>query len=293
MTRRTVLTTMAALAAGTRRHCLTAQSGPVFKTGVHLVELYVTVVDEHGRYIDGLDQTKFEIRDEGSPQPIVSFGGISDPLSCAVLLDTTGSMQQVLPQVRSSILEFIDALGESDAIAICTFDTRLTIRQDFTTDKVAARRAVMRTRAAGSTALFDALAQTAHEIAPRAGKKAIVVFSDGEDNASALNASAAGKSLRKIGVPVYTIAEGEARASKKLTEILRDIARTTGGTASVVNKPSDIDAIFENISQDLRHSYLLVYKAPAVTESRWRTIEVALRESRKYRIRAKEGYFPD
>jgi hypothetical protein len=92
---------------------------------------------------------------------------------------------------------------------------------------------------------------------------------------------------------VYTIAEGEARASKKLTEILRDIARTTGGTASMVNKPSDIDAIFENISQDLRHSYLLVYKAPAVTESRWRTIEVALRESRKYRIRAKEGYFPD
>jgi Ca-activated chloride channel homolog len=291
MTRRTALTILAGAIAGTRR--LQAQSGPVFKADVRMVEVYATVFDEHGRYVDGLDQNMFEIRDDGNMQPIVGFGGTSDPLSCAILLDTTGSMGKVLPQVRSCILDFIDDMGPRESIAICTFDTRMAVRQDFTTDKLAARRAVMRTRAAGETALFDALAQTAHEIAPRKGKKVIVLFTDGEDNASALNAATAENSVRKIGVPVYAIAEGEARDSRQLIETLRDIARKTGGTASVVRKPSDINAVFEDISRDLQHTYLLTYKAPPVAESRWRTIQVALRESGKYKIRAKEGYFPD
>jgi Ca-activated chloride channel family protein len=292
MTRRTACAALAALAGVTPRR-LPAQSGPLFKAEVRLVEVYATVCDDRGRYIDGLDQTKFEVRDEGSSQPIVGFGGTSDPLSCAVLLDTTGSMEKVLPQVRASILDFIDELSAQDSIAICTFDTRMTVRQDFTTDKLAARKAIMRTRAGGSTALFDALAQTAHEIVPRSGKKVIVLFTDGEDNASALNASSAMKSVRKIGVPVYTIAEGEARESKSLIETLRDIAHKTGGTAAVVKKPADIATVFENICHDLQHTYLLAYKAPPVSEAHWRTIEVALREGGKYKIRAKEGYYPD
>lgn len=292
MTRRDILVGSAGLAAGVSRR-LGAQGAPTFKVDVRLVEVYATVCDEHGRYIDGLEQNKFQILDEGSPQPIVGFGATSDPLSCAVLLDTTGSMEKVLPQVRSSILDFIEELNPSDSIAICTFDTHLVVRQDFTTDKLAARRAVMRTRAGGATALFDALAQTAHEIAPRSGKKVIVLFTDGEDNASALNASAAQNSLRKIGVPVYTIAEGEARESKSLLEMLREIAHKTGGTASIIKRASDIGAVFASISQDLQHTYLLSYKSPATTGSHWRAIEVALRESGKFKIRAKEGYFPD
>jgi len=292
MTRRTALATLAATVATAPRRLL-AQSGPSFSVDVRVVEVYATVFDEHGRYIDGLVQETFEIRDEGRPQPIVAFGGTSDPLACAILLATTGSMEKVLPQVRSSILDFIDEIGPRESIAIYTFDTGLRLKQDFTADKLAARRAVMRTRAGGETALFDALAQTAHEIAPRKGKKAIVVFTDGQDNASALNASAAENSLRKIGVPVYTIAEGEARESKSLIDTLRDIAHKTGGTASVVKKPSDVSAVFEEISHDLQHTYLLAYKAPPVVESRWRTIQVALRETGKYKIRAKQGYFPD
>ncbi len=292
MTRRALLATVAAAFAGGPRRLL-AQSDSSFSVDVRLVEVYATVFDEHGRYLDGLGQEAFEIRDDGSPQPIVAFGGTSDPLACAILLDTTGSMDAVLPLVRSSILDFIDASGPRESIAIYTFDTGLRLRQEFTTDKVAARRAVMRTRAGGDTALFDALAQTAHEIAPRKGKKAIVLFTDGQDNASALSASAAGNSVRKIGVPVYTIAEGEARESKSLIETLRDIAHKTGGTASVVRKPSDVATVFDEISHDLQHTYLLTYKAPPAAEPRWRTIEVGLREKGKYRVRAKEGYFPD
>jgi len=293
MTRRTVLASLlAAAVSGTPRRLL-AQSSPSFSVDVRMVEVYATVFDEHGRYVDGLDRDAFEIRDDGKPQSILDFGGTSDPLACALLLDTTGSMEKVLPQVRSSILEFIDKLGPLESIAIYTFDTGLRLRQEFTTDKLAARRAVMRTRAGGETALFDALAQTAHEIAKRKGKKVIVLFTDGQDNASALSAAAAENSARKIGVPVYTIAEGEALESKSLIGTLRDIARKTGGTASVVRKPEDVSAVFDEISSDLQHTYLISYKAPPVSEPRWRTIQVALRQPGKYKIRAKQGYFPD
>ncbi|HXN46583.1 MAG TPA: VWA domain-containing protein [Bryobacteraceae bacterium] len=292
MTRRTVLAGLAAAVSGTPRRLL-AQSDPSFSVDVRMVEVYATVFDDHGRYVDGLGRDGFEIRDEGQPQPIVDFGGTSDPLACAMLLDTTGSMEKVLPQVRSSILDFIDKLGPLESIAIYTFDTGLRLRQEFTTDKLAARRAVMRTRAGGETALFDALAQTAHEIAKRKGKKVIVLFTDGGDNASALDAVSAENTVRKFGVPVYTIAEGEALESNSLIGTLRDIARKTGGTASVVRKPADVSAVFDEIAKALQHTYLLSYKAPAVSEHGWRNIQVALRQTGKYKIRAKQGYFPD
>jgi len=292
MTRRTVLAGVAAAICGTPRR-LPAQGDPSFSVDVRMVEVYATVFDEHGRYVDGLERDGFEIRDEGQPQTIVDFGGTSDPLACAMLLDTTGSMEKVLPQVRSSILEFIDKLGPKESIAVYTFDTGLRLRQEFTTDKLAARRAVMRTRAGGETALFDALAQTAHEIAKRKGKKVIVLFTDGGDNASALDAVAAENSVRKFGVPVYTIAEGEALESQSLIGTLRDIARKTGGTASVVRKPADVSAVFDEIAKALQHTYLLSYKAPPVSEHGWRTIQVALRQAGKFKIRAKQGYFPD
>jgi len=292
MKRRTVLASLAAAISGIPRRLL-AQGSPSFSVDVRMVEVYATILDEHGHFVDGLGRDGFEVRDEGQPQTIVDFGGTSDPLACAILLDTTGSMESVLPQVRSSILEFIDKLGPQESIAIYTFDTGLRLRQEFTTDKLAARRAVMRTRAGGETALFDALAQTAHEIAKRKGKKVIVLFTDGEDNASALNAAAAENSARKIGVPVYTIAEGEARQSKSLIDTLRDIARKTGGTSFEVRKPADVSAVFDEIANALTHTYLISYKAPPMTEHRWRTIQVALQKTGKFKIRAKQGYFPD
>jgi len=292
MTRRTAIATLAATAAAAPRRLL-AQSGPSFSVDVRVVEVYATVFDEHGRYIDGLVQETFEIRDEGRPQPIVAFGGTSDPLACAILLDTTGSMEKVLPQVRSSILDFIDEIGPRESIAIYTFDTGLRLKQDFTADKLAARRAVMRTRAGGETALFDALAQTAHEIAPRKGKKAIVVFTDGQDNASALNASAAENSLRKIGVPVYTIALGGALADRELVKQLASVAKSTGGASFAIQTPSEIRAVFESVAQDLMHGYLLAFQPPPGDDHGWRALEVLLRSPSGRKVRAREGYYPD
>jgi Ca-activated chloride channel homolog len=274
--------------------CLAFGQGEVvFRAESRLVELYVTVRDHNGRYVDGLPRDRFQIMDNGEPQSISVFESESTPLSCAVLLDTTGSMAGVLPAVKTSVMHMIDELAADDSVAIYTFSVGLKRLQDFTADKAAAKQAVLRGRASGQTALFDAISELAHEIEPRKGKKAIIVFTDGDDNASTLNARAAVQRAKKAGVPVYAIAEGDALKSKALLTEIREIAETTGAKFHEVHKTSNIGEIFQDISGDLGHTYLLAYKPPTSTDQKWRTIELAVSGVKGLKVRAKEGYFPE
>lgn len=270
------------------------QAVNVIRVQVRLVEVYASVYDHSGQHVQGLSRDSFQVFEDGKLQQITNFEADSGKLSCAILLDTTGSMSEALPRVKNSIMKLIDVLGNEDAVAIYTFDQRLLVRQDFTTDKAAAKRAVLRTRAEGQTALFDALSEVAQEISKRPGKKALVVFSDGDDNASALNANAAVTRAKKAGIPLYAIAEGEATRSKELRKLLEDLSKRTGGTSYEVKKPADIDQVFQKIALDLQHLYMLAYRPQAGAEAgKWRKIEVSLRGQKDYRIRSKEGYFPE
>src|SRR5262245_46837465 len=90
------------------------QAPPVFKVRVNVVEVYATILDKKGNYVKGLSKEHFEITDNGSPQSITVFEETSSSLSSAILLDTTGSMETVLPVVKNAILKFIDALRPND-----------------------------------------------------------------------------------------------------------------------------------------------------------------------------------
>jgi len=149
------------------------------------------------------------------------------------------------------------------------------------------------TRASGSTALFDAIAELAYEIAPRSGKKAIVVFTDGADNSSLLNAQSAVKRAKKAGVPVYTIAEGEAVQTKPLLDELKDVAERTGAQSYLAHKTHDIGNIFAEISDDLQHTYMLAFKPQPSGEPKWRAIQVTVSGVKDPKIRAKEGYIAE
>ena len=265
----------------------------VFRVNARLVEVYATVRDHDGRYLDFLPKERFEIRDNGEPQPVAAFESNAERLSCAVLLDTTGSMTEMLPVVKNSVVRMIDALRDEDSIAVYSFTTALNRLQDFTADKAAAKQAVLRTRAGGATALFDAISQLAHEIESQSGKKAIVVFTDGDDNASLLNARAAVQRAKKSGVPVYAIAEGEALSKKELLNELKDIAETTGAQSYEARKSSDIARIFQEITADLQHTYMLAYHPPPASGQRWRTIELIVTGLKGAKIRAKQGYVPE
>jgi VWFA-related protein len=264
-----------------------------FRTDSRLVEVYATVRDQDGRYLDGLPRDRFALRDNGEIQPLVAFESNSVPLSCAILLDTTGSMLAALPIVKNSLIRMLDELRAEDSVAVYAFSTGLNRLQDFTEDKTAAKQAVLRTRAGGATALFDAVSELARDVAARAGKKAILVFTDGEDNASVLNARSAVQRAKDAGVPVYAIAEGDALNSKMLLSELKDIAEATGAQLHEAHKTSEITAIFQDIAKDLQHTYMLAYRPPASSDRVWRTLELTVAGVKGAKIRAKKGYFSE
>jgi len=264
-----------------------------FKVTGRLVEVYATVTDSRGRYMDHLTGKDFTILDQQSPQTITAFEPQSNEVSCVLLLDTTGSMQFALPALKNAALRLIAELRPEDSVAVYNFSDKVTELQPFTTDKAAAKRAVLRTEAFGDTALYDALARVGQDMTGRAGKKVIVLFTDGKDNASTLNPDAAIQRAKANGVPIYTIAQGEAIGHRDLLDQLAGISKATGGEAFAIEKPSEIGRVFDKVSEDLTHGYLLSFQPPTAEKPEWRPIQVVVSGSRGLKVRAREGYYPE
>jgi len=263
-----------------------------FRADVGLVEVYAAVFDSKGHYVTGLTREQFEVRDNGRPQPLVLFETTDAGLSLAILLDTTGSMQGALPIVKNATLRLIDQLRPNDFVAIYGFSTTLRVLQGFTSDKDAAKAAVLNVRSGGRTALFDAVSRVLSDLTLRKGKKAVVALTDGQDNASYLEPDAASTRARKVGVPLYTIAAGMALENRQLVGILHNLSLRTGGIAFRAKNAGRMDEIFSRISEDLQHYYLLAYVAPPAANDAWRSIQVSVKGIKNARIRAKQGYFP-
>jgi Ca-activated chloride channel family protein len=222
---------------------------------------------------------------------IVAFEPELSEVSCVLLLDTTGSMLAALPALKNAALKLIGNLRPADAVAVYSFNESLTELQPFTTDKNAAKRAVLRTHANGSTALYDALTRVNRDLSGRPGKKAIVVFTDGDDNVSTLTAETAIQRAKSSGVPIYTVAQGEALTQPAFLKLLAGISKATGGVSFAIRDSREIRAVFERVSQDLTHGYLLAFQPPPANDHAWHSIEVVVR-SKNVKVRAREGYYP-
>jgi VWFA-related protein len=264
-----------------------------FKVSGRLVEVSATITDSRGRYVDNLTRDDFTIIDERNPQNITAFEPQSNEVSCVLLLDTTGSMQFALPALKNAALRLIGELRPEDSVAVYNFSAEVTELQPFTTDKAAAKRAVLRTQAYGDTALYDALARVGQDLVGHAGKKVIVLFTDGKDNASTLNPDSAIQRAKANGVPIYTIAQGEAIGHKDLLDQLAGISKATGGEAFAIEKPSEIGRVFDKVSEDLTHGYLLSFQPPPDENPAWRPIQVTIGGPRGLKVRAREGYYPE
>ena len=279
----------------------------VFRATGRLVEAYATVTDSRGRYIDDLTVEQFTLLDGQQPQRLEAFESHSNPVSVVLLLDTTGSMAAALPAVKNAALKLIGDLRPIDSVAVYSFNKQVTEIQPFTSDLDQAKRAVLGTQASGETALYDALARVSRDLSGRTGKKVIVVFTDGDDNSSTLTMDTAILRVKAAGVPVYTIAQGEALEGACHTRAqctnpspppayvkqLADLAKVTGGESFAVREASEIGAVFEKISEDLAHGYLLVFQPPSAEDHAWHPITVQVRGVRSDKVRAREGYYPE
>jgi len=271
------------------------QDEPTFKSESRLVEVYATVFDHGNRAVQGLTKEQFEIRDDGAARTIRHFETSEKALSCALLLDTTASMTAALPALRNSARLFIDALRPGDAVGIYSFNESVEELSEVTSDRVAARRALMRLRAGGRTALFDAITHVALQIEKRPGKKVIVVLTDGGDNASILNRQSAALRARKAGVPIFAVAEGDALADATASNMLRDLSDSTGGHMYKAKQSKDMEAIFADIARDLENGYLLAFEPPSDGKLlKWHELEIVVKDAPKlFKVRARTGYSTD
>ncbi|HVO97873.1 MAG TPA: VWA domain-containing protein [Bryobacteraceae bacterium] len=269
-----------------------APSDVVFRATARLVQVFATVTDNRGRYVDDITRDGFTLMDNGTPLRIAAFENETSGISCTLLLDTTESMRASLPALKKASLKFIEALRPIDSVAVYALKNGITELQPFTTDKSAAARAVLQTEPGGMTALYDGLVRTVRDIAVRAGKKAIVVFTDGDDNISTLTGETAILRAKTAGVPIYTIAKGKELRDETLRQ-LSAISRDTGGMSFVINGSSEIPNVFERVYQDVMHGYLLAFQPPGAEGHTWHTIDVLLKSPKGLKVRARDGYYPE
>lgn len=277
-----------------------AQGRATFETSVEFVRLSVTAT-RGAHFVTELDAADLQVLEDGVAQKLEVFNRRSAPLSLVLLLDTSGSMKEPLQRLQEAASHFVAALGPEDSVQVAQLTSRLTVLQDFTADKARLAAAVLQTRPAGTTALYNALYASIRTLRDhKAGdddtrRQAIVVLSDGVDNASLVNDDQVLDLARRNEVALYAIGldpslEQKAEATPSL-ELLRSLAFETGGRL-ILPKRGLREACAE-IAEELRHQYTLGYAStnPA-RNGQWRRIEIRTRRGQgDLELRHRLGYY--
>jgi Ca-activated chloride channel family protein len=274
------------------------------QVAVHVVLVPASVEDKKGRIVTGLTAKDFTLRDESVLQQIKYFSVESDePVSIAFLLDVSGSMRQSgkLDAAKEAVRHFVDELRSQDRFAlICFADEQVAWVTPFTSDRQRFLERLMVQEGYGQTALNDAVAATPKLVdEATSGRKAIVLITDGVDNASRLTVQEAIQTARKVEVPIFTIGFTTIPwdSEKKLKDlgfnmgVLRMFADETGGDVFVVRGPDEMKESVVRISTQLRHQYLIGY-SPGLErwDGRFRNIQLLARNGR-YVVRTRKGYY--
>ena len=279
-----------------------AQQDPVatFRTGVELVRISAVVRDDEGRFVRDLSAADFEVLDEGSPRRIADFRHDSADVSIAMLFDVSGSMESLLPVAREAATHLLSWLDEArDEAAIYTFDTRLDEVAPFTRGVKRLPEQLSSLTPFGATSLYDAIARTAERLDTYEGRRrAVVVFTDGHDNASRLTPSEVSGIASAIDVPVYVVAvvariddpeNGyESPYRSTMGGQLSNLASWTGGHAFVAASAARRSTAARQIVDELRHQYLIAFESS--DQAGWHRLVVRSR-GKGLVVRARSGYF--
>jgi Ca-activated chloride channel family protein len=274
---------------------------PSIRTHMDLVLVPVTVTDQRGAAVTGLDRRHFTLLQDNVPQNILAFSQQDIPCSVGLIADTSGSMYHQLGALRSTVRAFLKTAEPRDGASLMSVSDRPEIHSDFTSDPIAPSSSIQSLRPSGSTALVDTLylalgrMRSAHN--PR---RALVVVSNGMDNHSRYSKSELMRVAVEADVQIYTIAIGVPPGYKKSVQVqeehnglilLEDLAERTGGLHFVVESPSHVGPVAAKIGQALRTQYVIGYR-PGESEGsgKWHKIRVKL-DVPKTNVYARNGYY--
>ncbi len=276
------------------------QAVATFKSGVDVVRVAAVVRDHKGRFVRDLSAWDFEILDAGRPRTITDFRHDTGGVSVALLFDVSGSMEGHLSSAREAASHLLSWLDVRDEAAVYTFDTRLDEVTSFTTGLRSLPAAMTAVVPFGATSLHDAIAQTAERVGVREGRRrAVVVFTDGQDNWSRLQPPQVSAIASKIDVPVYVFGvvpsiDNPASESATMTAErsalagpLADLAAWTGGHTFVASTPGQRSIAARQIVDELRHQYLIAFESSG--QPGWHSLVVRAR-NKDLTVRARSGY---
>jgi Ca-activated chloride channel homolog len=271
------------------------------KVNVKLVNVFVTVTDEHGAPISNLQKTNFALMEDGKPQTISVFDKESAlPLSIVLDIDTSLSTRKDLPLEMTSARRFAHAiLRPVDALSLYGFNEIVSEVVPFTSDARVIDRGIDHIRLGAATALYDALYLGSHALIPRVGRKVMVVITDGGDTVSKVNYKEAVRAAQEAEAIVYSIIvvpiEASAGRDTGGEHALIQISEDTGGKYFYATSLSELDQAFQKISDELRTQYLLAYyPSERLADSDFRRIQVSvdgLPTGSDFKVRHRTGYY--
>jgi VWFA-related protein len=261
---------------------------------VELVELPAVVLDPNGTPVTGLGQDAFRVFEDDTEVVVEGFGTTADlPLSLAIAVDTSGSMQEIFPEVRSIVAGFAGhLLRPGDEVLLSTFSWDTTIELDWTTSVEQIAGTLDAIRPEGGTSLHDAAIRSLEQFRGRRGRQALVLLTDGEDTTSRTGWRTAERYARTMRIPIFTIGLGVGRLDLSSRRVLKDLADETGGASFFPSGIDELAAVYARIDELLRSQYLLWYSSPSdkpAEELREIRVELVGVEGT---VRTIRGYYP-
>ena len=272
------------------------------RVDVNLVNVYVTVTDEHGAPIGGLAKENFVLKEDGAEQKISVFDKESAlPISIALAIDTSLSTRHDLPLEQASAKKFAHTiLRPIDALSVYSFSEIVhESTPGYTSDLKRIDQGIDHVRLGASTAVYDAVYVASRALDKRKGRKVLVLITDGENTSSTVDYPEALRAAQQAEALIYSIiiVPIEASAGREIggEHALIQLSEDTGGKYYYATSTQELDDAFRKISDELRTQYLLAYyPAQRTSFSQFRRIEVkvaAVPDTAKYRVRHRTGYY--
>ena len=287
--------------------CATSQTTPqppTFGTGVEVINLNLSVTDPQNSYVTDLEQADFAVYEDGIRQELTFFTHEDLPISVVLMMDSSASMEEKRTEAQHAAIRLAQTLRAQDLAEVVEFNDRAIVLQAFTNDRAAVEAAILRTEAAGATALHNAVYVAIKRLQQdaRVGplrRRAIVLFTDGEDTASLVTDDQLLGLARSSEVSIYAIALRSARpqdrarrAYSQAEYVMNALARETGGRAYFPTALSELDAVYDRIAEELRTLYGVGYvSSNPRRDGKWRRIVVRVRGREGLSVRHRLGYY--
>jgi VWFA-related protein len=259
------------------------------KVDVDVVQVTVTVGDAHGRFVRGLPQTAFHVTEDGRPQRISHFASEDVPLELIVAVDISGSMAPAMPRLKKAVKEFLAAVPPDNKVTLLGFNDNIFALTRKTTDPAERVRAVDHLASWGSTALYDVILRGVEMLGRQTGRKAMVLFTDGEDQGSHAAIGDVERRLQSSDVTLYMIGQGRGLTLDPLKKVMGRLATPTGGRALFTDSVDELHSAFTDLLDELSNQYLLGYASTnASRDDAWHRIKVDV--DGHHEVRARQGY---